>query len=260
MEGGKMLTRAVHNNLPITVGVDLDGLNGKEHHRKALIVDDDPDAVDLMKIIMRNAGIDVVGAYSGYEALQKCADIHPHIILLDLMMPGMDGWQTYQALRRMTNAPVIMISANGKKENIVECLQIGFDDYMMKPFFPPELVARVNAVLRRVSVPKPVKVRVFPEIQLTIDFDNKEVALNDKLIQLTSREFAVLGVLAINAPGVVKYEEISAAVWGEDSSRHRNRIKYLIYLLRQKIEDDPKNPELVINREGLGYKLKTSAC
>jgi two-component system KDP operon response regulator KdpE len=176
------------------------------------------------------------------------------------MMPGMDGWQTYEGLRQMTNAPVIMISANGKKENIVESLQVGFDDYMIKPFFPPELVARVKAVMRRVSVPKPVKVRVFPEIQLTIDFDNKEVALKDKLVQLTSREFAVLGVLAIKAPGVVKYEDISAAVWGDDSKQHRNRIKYLIYLLRQKIEDDPKNPELVINREGLGYKLKTSAC
>jgi two-component system KDP operon response regulator KdpE len=255
-----MFTQQTHNDVPTAVGVDLDALNGKENHRRALIVDDDPDAVDLMKIIIRNAGIDVVGAFSGFEALQKCADVQPHVILVDLMMPGMDGWQTYLGLRQMTNAPVIMVSANGKKENVVESLQMGFDDYMIKPFFPPELVARVNAVMRRVSAPKPVRIRVFPEIQLTIDFDNKEVILKNKPIQLTSREFAVLGVLATNAPGVVKYEDISAAVWGDDTNQHRNRIKYLIYLLRQKIEDDPKNPELVINREGFGYKLQTSSC
>ncbi len=255
-----MLTQQLHNDVPAIVGVDLDALNGKENQKRVLIVDDDPDAVDLMKIIMRNAGIDVVGAFSGFEALKKCADVQPHVILLDLMMPGMDGWQTYQGLRQMTNAPVIMVSANGKRDNVVESLRMGFDDYMIKPFFPPELVARVNVVLRRVSAPNSVRIRVFPEIQLTIDFDNKEVILKNKQIQLTSREFAVLGILATKSPGVVKYEDISEAVWGDDSKQHKNRIKYLIYLLRQKLEGDPKTPGLIINREGFGYKLVTSSC
>ncbi len=254
-----MLAQRIHNDVPSVVGIDLDTLNGKESHKRALIVDDDPDAVDLMKIIIRNAGIDVVGAFSGNEAIQKCGDVQPHIIILDLMMPEMDGWQTYQGLRQVTQVPVIMISANSKKENIVESLKMGFDDYLTKPFFPPELVARVNAVLRRVTDAETTSIHAFPEIDLTIDFDNQEVLLKDKTVELTSREFAILGILASNTPNVVKYEEISAEVWGDDSEQHRNRIKYLIYLLRQKLEKDPKNPELIINREGFGYKLMTSS-
>ena len=254
-----MLAQQIHSDVPSVVGIDLDTLNGKESHKRALIVDDDPDAVDLMKIIIRNAGIDVVGAFSGNEAIQKCGDVQPNIIILDLMMPEMDGWQTYQGLRQVTQVPVIMISANSKKENIVESLKMGFDDYLTKPFFPPELIARVNAVLRRVTETEPTTIRAFPEIDLKIDFDNQEVLLKDKTVELTSREFAILGILATNTPNIVKYEEISAEVWGDDSEQHRNRIKYLIYLLRQKLEKDPKNPELILNREGFGYKLMTSS-
>ena len=254
-----MLAQQIHSDVPSVVGIDLDTLNGKESHKRALIVDDDPDAVDLMKIIIRNAGIDVVGAFSGNEAIQKCGDVQPNIIILDLMMPEMDGWQTYQGLLQVTQVPVIMISANSKKENIVESLKMGFDDYLTKPFFPPELIARVNAVLRRVTETEPTTIRAFPEIDLKIDFDNQEVLLKDKTVELTSREFAILGILATNTPNIVKYEEISAEVWGDDSEQHRNRIKYLIYLLRQKLEKDPKNPELILNREGFGYKLMTSS-
>lgn len=248
-----------HQNSAAIMGVDLGSINGMESHKRALIVDDDPDAVDLIKIVMRNAGIDVIGAFSGFEAMQKCADVQPHVILLDLMMPEMDGWQTYDGLRQMTSAPVIMVSANPKKENVVESLRMGFDDYLTKPFFPPELVARVNAVLRRVSKPEPVTVRVFPEIPLTIDFENKEVTLRGESIRLTTREFAILSILANNASKLVTYEDIASQVWGDESNQHRNRIKYLVYLLRQKVERDPRNPELIINREGFGYLLKTDS-
>lgn len=236
-------------------GVDLDAYQEKPAAQRALIVDDDPDTVDLLKIIISNAGMDVVGAFSGREALQKCADLHPAVILLDIMMPEMDGWETYDGLRKITDAPVIGVTADTKKENVVRGLDLGFDDYVTKPFFPPELVARVNTVLRRASSAQPVTVRVFPESGISIDFETHEVLIGERRIELSPREFAILAVLTLKAPRMVRYEEIATEIWGEDNIRIRNRIKYLIYLLRQKLETDPNNPILILNREGLGYQL-----
>ncbi len=239
-------------------GVDLDTIQARSSARRALIIDDDPDTVDLIKIIFRNAGMDVVGAFSGKEAIQKCSDSTPSVILLDLMMPDMDGWETYNNIRQMTDAPVIVVSADTKKENVVRGLNSGFDDYVTKPFFPPELVARVNTVLRRSRGSSPVTKRVYPEIDLTIDFETHEVNLRGEEIHLSSREFALLEVLARKAPRLVRYEEIASKIWDKDNYKVRNRIKYLIYLLRQKIEIDPIDPQLVSNREGLGYQLDTT--
>jgi DNA-binding response OmpR family regulator len=246
-----------HDGAAAQKGVDLDTIQARSSARRALIIDDDPDTVDLIKIIFRNAGMDVVGAFSGKEAIQKCSDSIPSVILLDLMMPDMDGWETYTNIRQMTDAPVIVVSADTKKENVVRGLNTGFDDYVTKPFFPPELVARVNTVLRRAGSSRPVTKRVYPEIDLTIDFETHEVNLRGEEIHLSSREFALLEVLAVKAPRLVRYEEIATKIWDKDNYKVRNRIKYLIYLLRQKIELDPNDPKLVINREGLGYQLDT---
>jgi DNA-binding response OmpR family regulator len=246
-----------HESAATYKGVDLDTIRAKPSIHRALIVDDDPDTVDLIKIIFRNAGMDVIGAFSGHEALQKCADVQPSVILLDLMMPGMDGWETYDKLRHMTDVPVIVVSADTKKENVVRGLNLGFDDYVTKPFFPAELVARVNTALRRGSASNRDSVKKFPQIDLTIDFDSQEVILDGKPIHLSPREFAVLEVLSKKAPRMVRYEELAEAVWGMDNIKIRNRIKYLVYLLRQKIEQDPNDPKLIVNREGLGYQLKT---
>lgn len=238
-------------------GVDLDTIQSRSTARRALIVDDDPDTVDLIKIIFRNAGMDVIGAFSGKEAIQKCSDSIPSVILLDLMMPDMDGWETFSNIRQMTDAPVIVVSADTKKENVVRGLNSGFDDYVTKPFFPPELVARVNTVLRRSKAGSPVTRRVYPEIQMSIDFETHELILRGEEIHLSSREFALLEVLALKAPRLVRYEEIAQKIWEKDNYKVRNRIKYLIYLLRQKIEIDPNDPQLIVNREGLGYQLDT---
>jgi DNA-binding response OmpR family regulator len=236
-------------------GLDLDDIQARTSTKRALIIDDDPDSVDLIKLIMRNAGLDVFGAFNGPEALAKCANLHPNIILLDLMMAGMNGWETYESIRKMTDVPVIVVSAITKKEEVVKGLQLGFDDYVTKPFFPPELVARVKTVLRRVGEPKPVTVRVLPEIGLSIDSETHEVILNEQVIPLTPREFAVLDVLVRKAPRMVRYEEIAAEIWNGDGSKIRNRIKYLVYLLRKKLEKDPNDPKIILNREGLGYML-----
>lgn len=238
-------------NHDIGIGTSLQRLE----NQRALIVDDDPDTVNLLKIIMRNAGMEVDSAYDGWEALQKCADIQPHIILLDLMMPGMDGWETYRGLRMMTDVPVIIISAISKKEQVIRGLQMGFDDYLVKPFDPQELIARIYAVLRRVISSKPVTTRVFPRIDFIIDYQTCEVIYLGRNIPLTPKEFAVLAVLTKNAPRIVSYEEIARHVWGEEAFNYRKRINYIIHSLRQKLNDNPSCPNLILNREGLGYKF-----
>ena len=215
--------------------------------------------IDLVRLILGRRGFLVIGANGGIEGLETVRQEKPDLVLLDLMMPDMDGWETYSNIRQMTDAPVIVVSADTKKENVVRGLNTGFDDYVTKPFFPPELVARVNTVLRRSGGSQQVTKRVYPEIEMTIDFETHEVHLRGEEIHLSSREFALLEVLAQKAPRLVRYEEIASKIWDKDNYKVRNRIKYLIYLLRQKIEIDPNDPKLVINREGLGYQLDTQA-
>jgi DNA-binding response OmpR family regulator len=240
-----------------TTGVDLDLLYGAPERQRVLIIDDEPDTVFLLKEILRGAGFDVIGAMNFNEALKKVADIPPDIILLDLMMPEVDGWETYKYLRQMTKVPVIVVSAKASKEEVVDGLQRGVDDYVTKPFYNAEVVARVRAVLRRADTGEQVRRLFFPAVQLVINLDTKQVSIQNRMIHLTSREFSILVILARHAPSIVNYETIAKEVWGEDTPNARKRIKYLIYLLRRKLEDDPDHPRLILNIEGVGYQLQT---
>jgi DNA-binding response OmpR family regulator len=237
-------------------GVDLDEVYASERH-SVLVVEDEPDTVVLLKHILRSAGFNVMGALSGNEALKKCAEIKPDLIMLDLMMPDMDGWETYRYLRQMTDTPVIVISAVGNKEDIVKALRMGVDDYVTKPFFNAEVVARAQAVLRRYGKAEEVSRLVFPEIDLVIDFQTQKVTLRDQSVQLTNKEFAVLAVLARNAPEVVNYQTIAQQVWGMDTPDVRKRIKYLVYIIRRKFQTLDPERELIANVDRLGYKMNT---
>ncbi len=235
-------------------GIDLDEINTAAR-QTILVVEDDTDTVFLLKQILRMAGYNVLGAYNGYEAVQKCNENHPDLILLDLMMPEMDGWQTYQFLRQTTNVPVIIVSAIHNKDDVVRALRQGVDDYLTKPFVNAEVIARVQAVLRRAQPQKNTERLVFPRSGLIVDFSSQEVIIQDHRIQLTGKEFAILATLAKSAPDVVHYRVIAETVWGKDTPQVRNRIKYLVYLLRQKIEQAAGVPNLIENIDRLGYKL-----
>jgi DNA-binding response OmpR family regulator len=238
------------------LGADLDEQAGLKRQR-ILVVDDEPDTVYLLKRIVRTAGFDVFSARSGGEAIRKCKEMGPDLVLLDIMMPEMDGWETLRFIREMTDIPVIMVSAIGMKEEIVHALQIGVDDYLTKPFFNAEVVARIKAVLRRTSHPEPITRFIFPQAKLVIDTATQEVFLDKYEIQLTPKEFAVLAVLAKSAPAIVNYSKISQAVWGEDSEEAHKRTKYLIYLLRRKLAKIEPNNSVIQNIDRLGYKLQT---
>ena len=238
------------------LGRDLDESTSTDRQR-VLVVEDEPDTLLRLKNILRMAGFDVLSAMNGQDGLRKYKDLTPDIVLLDLMMPEMDGWETLRYLREMSDVPVIIISAIGSKEDIVRALKTGVDDYLVKPFFNAEVVARIQAVMRRAGKQHPLTRLVYPKIQLTIDLTSQEVTYHGTLIHLTPKEFAVLTVLAKQAPAIVGYNKISTAVWGEDSEDARKRTKYLIYLLRRKFETIFTGYDIIQNIDRLGYKLQT---
>jgi|WetSurMetagenome_2_1015567.scaffolds.fasta_scaffold164441_2 DNA-binding response OmpR family regulator len=241
----------------ISPGIDLDLV--KESHKRltAMIIDDEPETVRMMKYILMEAGMDVVGANSGLDAIDICPHTQPDVILLDLMMPEMDGYETFRYLRNITNAPVLMVSAKTQKEDVVKGLVFGADDYLTKPFFPAELVARINNIVKRSQYVKPITAYSFPNMKLTIELESREVNLRGEKFLLPRVEFEVLSVLAKYAPKLVTKDVIAHEVWGEDSEKIQKRIKYFVHILRQKLEINPLTPRIIISREGLGYRLDT---
>ncbi len=235
-------------------GIDLDNIQN-DARRTVLVIDDEPDTITLLKHVFMLHGFNVAGANSGKEALRRFSDIHPTVVILDLLMPEMDGMQTLEEIHRISNVPVIMLSAVGIKEEIINALRGGTDDYLTKPFNGEELVARVEAILRRSDRSANVNSYNFPDIEMFINLKSYEVIYKGEEVQLTGKMFEVLELLARNAPKVVKYQELTTAIWGEDSSAVRNRLKYLIYLLRKEFLNIDQGSDFIQNVDRFGYKL-----
>lgn len=238
-------------------GVDLDQATQVTRPR-ILVVDDEPDTVQLLKHIIQRAGYDVSGASNGKDAIAKLPEIHPSLMLLDLMMPEQDGWQTYANLRKLTDLPVIVISAMDQTDMIVKALQMGVDDYITKPFNNDEVVARVNNVFRHSGTKNTMNRIGFTEIEFILDLDTQELFYKGKRIQLTGKMFDVLSALTQEAPRLVTYDDLTMKIWGEKNTSSRNRLKYLVYLLRQELEKIDPASELIKNVDRLGYKLVTT--
>lgn len=241
---------------PDLSGVDLDQIQTTDRPR-VLVIDDEPDTVVLLKHVFLREGFDVSGAFSGKEALSKLSEVNPSLIILDVMMPDMDGWQIFEELHKLTDIPVIIVSALGQTENIVKALQMGVDDYLTKPFNNAEVIARSHAVLRRSGMRKEVKRMVFPDVELVVDMETQEIFYKGKRIQLTGKMYEVLLLLARGAPRVVTYNDLTMQIWGETSLPVRNRLKYLVYLLRQEMEKVDSEHPIIKNVDRLGYKLLT---
>ena len=251
-----------NSGLPSAINVLGKDLDAMEEQQRVLLVDDDDEFLQLTKLILRQSGYDVASANAFDIAIEKCRTFQPDVVLLDLMMPQVDGWQTCEALRDMTDAPIIMVSANSNREAVVKSLELGADDYITKPFYNREVVARIQAVLRRAerskSKTKQEKGYSFPEINLSIDLENQIIVLRDQVHYLMGREFSALTSLASRAPKVATYEDIQQEVWGTNSNNDHNAVKNIIFILRQKLEIDPSNPEIILNYRGIGYYLRTS--
>jgi len=239
------------------LGMDLDELPSSPKRRRVLIIDDDPDMVQLLKLTVRSAGMDVAGALNANEALAKCVRHPPDLLLLDLMMPEVDGWETLKRLRKVTSAPVVVVSAKATREDVVEGLETGADDYITKPFYPPEVVSRVKAVLRRFGSSDNADTLELPDISLSLDTSSRQAEFRGRTVDLSSKEFAVLSVLAHSAPKPVRYETIAVEVWGNYDASIRKRIKWIVHNLRRKLLPDSMVGDLIENRVGFGYQLNT---
>ena len=224
--------------------------------RRILIVDDEPNLVDAVRLYLEMEGYIVVGATSGAEALVKLRDLLPDLVILDVMMPQMDGFETLREVRKVSNVPLIMLTARGEEDDKIRGLRLGADDYVAKPFSQRELVTRIQAVLRRAEAPPLVaKTTVEVDEDLKIDFSRAEVYLRGQRVQLTPTEYRLLYHLASNPGRVLPYETILAKVWGMEYREEEHYVRLYVNYLRQKIEPDPGHPKYVLTERGLGYRF-----
>jgi two-component system KDP operon response regulator KdpE len=225
--------------------------------RRVLIVDDEPNLVDAIRLYLEMEGYVILTAMSGREALDKLRDLLPDLVILDVMMPGMDGFETLREMRKVSNVPVIMLTARGEEDDKVRGLRLGADDYVPKPFSQRELSSRVQAVLRRAETPPLVaKTTVQVDDDLTIDFSRAEVFLKEQRVQLTPTEYRLLYHLASNPGRVLPYETILSKVWGMEYREEEHYVRLYVNYLRQKIEPDPGKPKYILTERGLGYRFK----
>jgi two-component system KDP operon response regulator KdpE len=224
--------------------------------RRVLLVDDEPNLVDAVRLYLEMEGYVILTAMSGQEALDKLRDLLPDVVVLDVMMPGMDGFETLREIRKVSNVPVIMLTARGEEDDKVRGLRLGADDYVAKPFSQRELCSRVQAVLRRAESPPLVaRTTVTVDEDLTIDFSRAEVFLKGQRVQLTPTEYRLLYHLASSPGRVLPYETILAKVWGMEYREEEHYVRLYVNYLRQKIEPDPGHPKYILTERGLGYRF-----
>ncbi len=218
---------------------------------RILIAEDDPNSLHLLKKYLEAKGHQVIGALNGQEALEKCAEHKPEVLLLDVMMPKLDGWAVLQKLRESgAKTPVIMVTAKDSTDDKVRGFSAGADDYITKPFDLREVEARLEAVMRRVSQSPYMQVG-----SLQIDDERKEVRLQGQTIELSPKEYDLLKLLASRPGRVFSHREIIEAIWQDNPYASSEDVKKYIYLLRNKIEKDVEDPKIILTVRGFGYKL-----
>jgi DNA-binding response OmpR family regulator len=218
-----------------------------------LVVDDEAAMVDSMRFFLEKEGYRVLTATTGAAALDVAAREHPDLVILDVMLPDLDGLEVTRRLRRDTPVPIIMVSARGEEIDKVVGLEVGADDYLAKPFGPREFIARVRAALRRGrGGHRPERVEVGP---LVVDVARREVTLRGRRLQLPRKEFELLRVLAEHAGEVVPRRVLLETVWGADFFGEEKTLDVHISRLRQRLEEDPSAPALIHTVRGVGYRL-----
>ena len=233
--------------------------------RKILIVDDEPNIVDILKINLKKDGFETVEAYDGAEGVEKAFSENPDLILLDLMLPKMDGFEACKKIREKLSTPIIMLTAREEEVDKVLGLELGADDYITKPFSVRELMARIRANLRRSAVePIPEKdddsaSSIITSGNLTINCDRYEVRKNGEIIDLTLREFELLKFLATQPERIFTRENLLEKVWGYEYYGDVRTVDVTVRRLREKVEDEPSSPSCIITKRGVGYYFNKEA-
>lgn len=222
---------------------------------KILVIDDEETTVQLITMLLERRGFEVIKGYRAEEGLRKAYRHQPDLVLLDIMMPDMDGWEVCKRLREMSDVPIIFLTARGEVRDVVRGLEMGADDYVVKPYDNDELVARVRAHLRRSPRPNTSEELVFDNGDFRINFLNREVYVRNEIKHLTPKEFNLLGVLVRNAGRVVTRNELVTQAWGEEYGDAIDSLKLYIHYLRQKLEINPEQPDYILTSRGVGYRF-----
>lgn len=226
-------------------------------NRSILVVDDEERMARFIRLNLEHDGFQVIEAYRGMKAIQALRTEMPDLIILDVMMPDIDGFEVLKMIREISSIPVIMLTAKGEEDDRVRGLELGADDYVTKPFSPRELVGRVRAVLRRTEAASPASRSELIEVdeRLKIDFGRREVWVNNELVRLRPTEYRLLFHLVQNAGWVVTYDQLLSKVWGYEYRDEPHYVRLYINYLRQKLEEDPSNPKYILTERGIGYRF-----
>ncbi|MGI6379935.1 MAG: response regulator transcription factor [Anaerolineae bacterium] len=219
-----------------------------------LVIDDDRRLTTALELYLSNHGYRIVCAYDGREGLSALHEHAPDLVVLDVMMPEMDGWEACQRIREVSNVPIVMLTARGNESDRITGLRLGADDYVAKPFSMRELEARAEAVLRRSRLQQPKETtQLYADDTLVIDGDKWEVRLDGELVGLTPTELRVLFYLVSHSDRVVTHEELLEHVWGSEYVGETDYPKLFVWRIRQKIEKDPTRPRYITTVRGIGY-------
>jgi len=223
---------------------------------KILVIEDEERMARFVRLNLEQDGFQVGEALTGREGLDKLRTFMPDLILLDIMLPDLDGFELLKMIREIDTVPVIMLTAKSEEEDKVRGLELGADDYITKPFSPRELVSRVKAVLRRIDSSN-VSSNEMIEVddRLKIDFNRREIWVEGKLVKLRPTEYRLLYHLVQNAGWVLTYDQILSRVWGYEYRDEPHYVRLYINYLRQKLEKDPSNPKYILTERGVGYRF-----
>ncbi len=227
------------------------------YHPCILVVDDEPPVVKYLSTILKTEDWDVLTAVDGAEALQTIEEKAPDLVILDIIMPKLDGFEVCRRLREWSQIPIIMLSVLHETSDKVKCLNLGADDFISKPFAPDELVARVKSVLRRTEMSRGISAQSPLTIgDINIDFEQRKVTVAGNELKLTPTEYVLLHELMSNAGKVLIHTHLLSRVWGPEYAQDREYLHVFINRLRAKLEPDPTNPKYIITVPGVGYMFK----
>jgi len=224
---------------------------------KILLIEDEYELVRLLSFRFQQEGYEVLSAANGVDGLRILQQEHPQLVMLDVMMPRMNGWETCKRIREYSDVPIIMLTALGQETDKVRGLELGADDYITKPFSLAEVIARVRAALRRGSQPLSDTTTVQIDERLTIDRAQRQVIVNGERTELSPTEFRVLDCFLDNRGRILTHQSLLTQVWGWEYIDETDYLKVYIHHLRKKIEQNPSKPCYIVTERGLGYRFQS---
>lgn len=227
------------------------------HDKKILVIDDDVNLGQAIKMTFARAGAEVFTAVDGRDGLRQFYEHRPDLVILDVRMPDIDGWETCRQIRLLSNIPIIMLTTMDKDEDVLRGFDYGADDFVTKPFSREVLLARARAVLRRVELLNEADTQsLYSDGYLSIDLRKRRILVNGESIQLTATEFRLLAYLLHNAGQILTYQNILDKVWGWEYQDSIDYVHVYISHLRRKLEVDPRSPKYVLTERGVGYRFE----